>query len=90
MRGTPIGQQLLTKLDGITPAYAGNTLGFVPFNTPPWDHPRVCGEHSVAATKQTSFPGSPPRMRGTPHHRTTHGNTGGITPAYAGNTALRL
>ena len=47
MRGTP---DLLTgpdAVDGIIPAYAGNTRSLRPSKTERRDHPRVCGEHSL-------------------------------------------
>ena len=45
MRGTLTADNNKAKLDGIIPAYAGNTeLVVVPSGTH-GDHPRVCGEH---------------------------------------------
>ena len=54
--------------------------------TPPWDHPRVCGEHRFSTCLVSCRPGSSPRMRGTldiGRHESGHA---GIIPAYAGNT----
>ena len=71
---------------GIIPAYAGNTYrsaGSLPW---PWDHPRVCGEHTSAPTMAKCAEGSSPRMRGTPRRNGEMRHAGGIIPAYAGNT----
>ncbi|EFU77574.1 hypothetical protein HMPREF0381_0530 [Lachnoanaerobaculum saburreum DSM 3986] len=44
-RGTPGNAPYTLRIDGITPAYAGNT-GFADFGTAgAWDHPRIRGEH---------------------------------------------
>ena len=52
-----------------------------------WDHPRVCGEHTVHLAKVGMMAGSSPRMRGTRRvHSRPHG-ADGIIPAYAGNTS---
>ena len=51
---------------GIIPAYAGNTLCGYRGHGLAWDHPRVCGEHWTLNLSVTSWPGSSPRMRGTP------------------------
>ena len=71
---------------GITPAYAGNTGHPREVMTYPWDHPRVCGEHSSGSMPFSMPLGSPPRMRGTPVFLTIAKKRTGITPAYAGNT----
>ena len=72
----------------ITPAYAGKTIaGFKNI----WiieDHPRVCGENLVSRVSGGLFPGSPPRMRGKPIFDFLFEFGDGITPAYAGKTAL--
>ena len=46
MRGTPWGGEIGLHIDGIIPAYAGNTSQgkTIPLRTR--DHPRVCGEHA--------------------------------------------
>ena len=48
MRGTPLAVPRVRSLQGIIPAYAGNTDACHPDGRVDWDHPRVCGEHSVA------------------------------------------
>ena len=45
MRGTLMAKHPLQSLDGIIPAYAGNTWAWMAQKRVPWDHPRVCGEH---------------------------------------------
>ena len=49
MRGTPHVQLDIELGGGIIPAYAGNTYKSLLFLPVPWDHPRVCGEHSDLA-----------------------------------------
>ena len=86
MRGTLFVPLFCFLVNGIIPAYAGNT--------PPWqtsiawcrDHPRVCGEHECEELLQIMIAGSSPRMRGTLHIQQTTGRGVGIIPAYAGNT----
>ena len=86
MRGTLHVRRVLFAVDGITPAYAGNTLisGFA--GRAVWDHPRVCGEHMLRLAGTAEHEGSPPRMRGTPDYDAQADIDAGITPAYAGNT----
>ena len=66
MRGTLIHFRLATHGTGIIPAYAGNTWLMLLIYRTCWDHPRVCGEHWTLNLSVTSWPGSSPRMRGTP------------------------
>ena len=87
MRGTVLQKYNVSGVPGITPAHAGNSNQETVIRCRCEDHPRACGEQSTTTVKQTTHPGSPPRMRGTglsrackaPHHR--------ITPAHAGNSA---
>ena len=86
MRGTHADWQAEIHMQGIIPAYAGNTLKTMPPKTRDWDHPRVCGEHDLMVINSVEDLGSSPRMRGTRqcrHHRYV---PDGIIPAYAGNT----
>ena len=46
MRGTQTADNNKAKLDGIIPAYAGNTIWLSRPSEPHEDHPRVCGEHT--------------------------------------------
>ena len=86
MRGTL--EFALAQADemGIIPAYAGNTSSGHVLDLTYRDHPRVCGEHPSKRLKAKPAPGSSPRMRGTPVHRTCILPRHGIIPAYAGNT----
>ena len=54
----------------------------------PWDHPRVCGEHFWMTHGYGEAMGSSPRMRGTHNQGNRRSRSGGIIPAYAGNTAI--
>ena len=49
---------------GITPAYAGKSLGSHRKEYVPRDHPRVCGEKQRQSQFNSGSMGSPPRMRG--------------------------
>ena len=66
MRGTPSDLRLRLRYGGIIPAYAGNTGSLVPSPRNWRDHPRVCGEHHIYRKNLQRYPGSSPRMRGTP------------------------
>ena len=48
----------------ITPAYAGKSVKPLVWQSPKWDHPRVCGEKSPVKGRAERGTGSPPRMRG--------------------------
>ena len=79
-----------SKIDRITPAYAGKTLGGG-FSTPfSEDHPRVCGKDYEAVEGQHGAPGSPPRMRERHSVPSIGTAVSGITPAYAGKTPTAL
>ena len=92
MRGTPIIERPERPGRRIIPAYAGNTSFEATFLPDPWDHPRVCGEHSPQAQNLIIAVGSSPRMRGTLRMGVGAELFNGIIPAYAGNTyrLLRL
>ena len=64
MRGALLIRAGLAFQPGIIPAYAGSTSSRRRCRRAPRDHPRVCGEHSVALLPSRSFQGSSPRMRG--------------------------
>ena len=86
MRGTR-GRRIRHRLQRrIIPAYAGNTRNQRKGQRPSWDHPRVCGEHLFCDAQFVLFPGSSPRMRGTPAIHIIPEILFGIIPAYAGNT----
>ena len=86
MRGTPRRATAPDSLDGIIPAYAGNTLLEQEAVEQAEDHPRVCGEHCFHGLSALLSQGSSPRMRGTPYRDVSLGCPYGIIPAYAGNT----
>ena len=86
MRGT-LGVGVRRNVgNGIIPAYAGNTIVTFAQWTTARDHPRVCGEHGLAATARWGRTGSSPRMRGTLRKGRHQRLQFGIIPAYAGNT----
>ena len=88
MRGTPTCADNHVHICGIIPAYAGNTGRCSRRRRCSWDHPRVCGEHSMYPSILRDEWGSSPRMRGTHVYKTVGGVLCGIIPAYAGNTPL--
>ena len=71
---------------GIIPACAGNTGTVHVPKSALWDHPRVCGEHSLLKGQKEPGVGSSPRVRGTRDHIQTRAVLFGIIPACAGNT----
>ena len=86
LRGTPAVRGGDRSRVRFIPAFAGNTLhrrrGFFPAAV----HPRVCGEHSRAATSSARLPGSSPRLRGTPVLSQREERRSRFIPAFAGNT----
>ena len=86
MRGTLMAKHALQRLDGIIPAYAGNTWLLCGGSMVWGDHPRICGEHDTLTTSTPEFTGSSPHMRGTLQLNIQLCRVGGIIPAYAGNT----
>ena len=89
MRGKAGLVQIVCRLRGITPAYAGKSHK-VRLQAPGrWDHPRVCGEKSVSAIVYYTQLGSPPRMRGKGPGTLPGMVVIGITPAYAGKRCPR-
>ena len=73
---------------GITPACAGKRTAQRSQRCQKWDHPRVCGEKTLCRSTVVPVWGSPPRMRGKGHIHILIVNNLGITPAYAGKSAL--
>ena len=90
MRGTPVHCTFPLLVEGIIPAYAGNTGIQNVGQFAVWDHPRVCGEHWACRLFSGVLPGSSPRMRGTPDSLHMSDLSIGIIPAYAGNTTLSM
>ena len=70
----------------ITPAHAGKSTGAFQALKIIQDHPRACGEKQIQQSDNTSFLGSPPRMRGKVHHSGGFCFVQGITPAHAGKS----
>ena len=68
----------------ITPACAGKSTGCSCAPSPPWDHPRVCGEKGEVQHDRGSPEGSPPRVRGKATSGSPLRGGIGITPACAG------
>ena len=86
MRGTLHDWPIQVVVEGIIPAYAGNTAQGKLSHADVWDHPRVCGEHFGAVGGDVAAEGSSPRMRGTLLRVRAERQSTGIIPAYAGNT----
>ena len=87
VRGTRFQTKSAPLPAGIIPACAGNTFGFVRAAPPPWDHPRVCGEHKETSNGFAVIAGSSPRVRGTQLRVVEDAPCLGIIPACAGNTS---
>ena len=87
MRGTLVEQVAPCGINGIIPAYAGNTWDSRICAKGRGDHPRVCGEHSTPFSVCVWLTGSSPRMRGTRLDGIASEDGRGIIPAYAGNTS---
>ena len=86
MRGKAGLVQIVCRLRGITPAYAGKSHK-VRLQAPGrWDHPRVCGEKQKNCPLVSVIWGSPPRMRGKAARVSWTEPHPGITPAYAGKS----
>ena len=86
MRGTQDESDHFQRVDGIIPAYAGNTEKGETFRSLERDHPRICGEHTPYRRYSAGLLGSSPHMRGTLLRYGVVYRYDGIIPAYAGNT----
>ena len=75
---------------GITPAYAGKSPHARGQTCHVQDHPRLCGEKVFPAVQPTQISGSPPPMRGKVISSDVAKRYAGITPAYAGKSAISL
>ena len=89
-RGARISAAATTCADGIIPACAGSTRPRSASTSPPRDHPRVRGEHSVMRHRLSQHGGSSPRARGARTQRLSGRCRAGIIPACAGSTRHRL
>ena len=70
-----------------TPAGAGKSLTIFPFISPPWKHPRGCGEESFSAASSWAERETPPRVRGRATRRGRPRTSCRNTPAGAGKSA---
>ena len=84
MRGKEDHIMSKKKRNGITPACAGKSPAVLQWPRVLWDHPRMCGEKSSAASSPATPSGSPPHVRGKVCHLDGDGLIVGITPACAG------
>ncbi len=85
-RGPPAAVTKRGLKHGTTPACAGTTSPGSRHTRPPWDHPRVRGDHQVTADTNGAVQGPPPRARGPHSSQLTRSMPSGTTPACAGTT----
>ena len=90
MRGKELHVGILLCGIGITPAYAGKRPVAKLSISPPWDHPRICGEKTKRGRRDFQARGSPPHMRGKDCCATLGKTPVGITPAYAGKSGAHV
>ena len=86
VRGAPVCSDQTASEDGIIPACAGSTVGWVPCQVWCRDHPRMCGEHWNYQTWTCWSWGSSPHVRGAPTGPVIVQHACGIIPACAGST----
>ena len=86
VRGADLSVRLPYELAGIIPARAGSSSRSRPRGTGSWDHPRACGEQSIAALVPALNPGSSPRVRGAERRPDGVILQPGIIPAHAGSS----
>ena len=86
MRGSQRSAEQSADSRRIIPAHAGLTRTLLRKKFQPWDHPRACGAHLVAALDFDVLAGSSPRMRGSLSQTANEIKTTGIIPAHAGLT----
>ena len=89
-RGTLVNPSNHFQVVGIIPAFAGNTVNIRAPSFTPWDHPRIRGEHLSQQSREICTSGSSPHSRGTPAFIALSARSGGIIPAFAGNTESLL
>ena len=87
-RGTRMWGSGDMMTNGIIPACAGNTRLRSSPDPPPWDHPRMRGEHHWYPATTDDRTGSSPHARGTLVLTVLPLLQHGIIPACAGNTAI--
>ena len=88
-RGTLAVDYLVLREGRVIPAWAGNTLPRSRSRRKCAGHPRVGGEHQVAALNNNYGTGSSPRGRGTRAGRPAQQRDARVIPAWAGNTSFR-
>ena len=86
MRGKAAPSSVAVMPCRITPAYAGKSRAVIGGGHALQDHPRVCGEKTLAGLLHITAEGSPPRMRGKVQLQPGQPAALGITPAYAGKS----
>ena len=85
-RGAPTCRPPGTTRPRIIPAYAGSTASPPSTGVALKDHPRIRGEHPLAASRWGFCVGSSPHTRGAPDFGSSWRCARGIIPAYAGST----
>ena len=84
MRGKGLPHSRWAGAHRITPAHAGKSVDEAVIAAPAEDHPRPCGEKTMALIEYKLQEGSPPPMRGKELVHVLVGQHHGITPAHAG------
>ena len=87
-RGAPAPGFSIRPGAGIIPAYAGSTAALASQAHSIADHPRIRGEHPIAAKPDNLVMGSSPHTRGAPSSPSKYSRPGRIIPAYAGSTGM--
>ena len=90
MRGKDFHRSGFQTSDRITPAWAGKMRTGRQCRGLGWDHPRVGGEKRPAFSMMDSVSGSPPRGRGKVDIDLFGFLCRGITPAWAGKSAVSV
>ena len=86
VRGAPSLHHRRMRSHGIIPACAGSTASTSHTCVSAGDHPRMCGEHSMAVWTAASASGSSPHVRGAHCFPASSGVLQRIIPACAGST----
>ena len=86
VRGAPLRKRGAVGIRRIIPACAGSTCWWRCCCPCWWDHPRMCGEHSLTRKRSMTRPGSSPHVRGALVDSEKVDDEAGIIPACAGST----